>query len=271
MPELPEVETTRAGLSPHILGCRVELLQVWQPSLRWPVPQEMASFFEGKRILELRRRGKYLILSTETGSALIHLGMSGSMRICQSQEPLRKHDHWEIRFENGSLLRYHDPRRFGAFLWAGAEPDKHKLLASLGPEPTEEEFTAEYIFGRSRGRAQPIKSFLMDSHTVVGVGNIYASESLFRSGIHPNRAAGKVSLKRYKVLVEAVKKVLDEAIASGGSTLRDYVNGSGSPGYFQQKLLVYGRSAEPCINCSTPIRQLRIGQRSSFYCTRCQN
>lgn len=271
MPELPEVETTKAGLSPHILNKEVTSLKVSQPRLRWPVPEEMPGYFAGNRIIELRRRGKYLILSTEKGSALIHLGMSGSLRICQSQEPPRKHDHWEMAFENASLLRYHDPRRFGAFLWAGAKPEQHELLAKLGPEPIENEFTAEHIFSRSRGRSQAVKNFLMDSHTVVGVGNIYASESLFRAGIHPNRAAGKISLGRYGVLVDEVKKVLTEAIASGGSTLRDYVNGSGSPGYFQQKLLVYGRNGEACPNCSASIRQIRIGQRSSFYCANCQN
>lgn len=270
MPELPEVETTRAGISPHILGQRVQNLQIRQPSLRWVIPSNMAGYFEGNEISALSRRGKYLVLSTQLGSALIHLGMSGSLRICTTDEPLKKHDHWDMCFQNGQILRYHDPRRFGAFLWAGENPGQHKLIATLGPEPIESDFNPDYIYRLSRGRSLAIKNFLMSSQTVVGVGNIYASESLFRAGIHPAKAAGKVSLKRYQTLVAAVKEVLAEAIESGGSTLRDYVNGSGSPGYFQQKLSVYGRTGEPCLECTVPIRQLKIGQRSSFYCPQCQ-
>ena len=270
MPELPEVETTRAGISEHIIGCRVQSLCVHQPSLRWPIPSEMAVCFEGSKIESLSRRGKYLLLSSQQGCALIHLGMSGSLRICTKEEPRKKHDHWDMIFENELVLRYHDPRRFGAFLWAGINPERHKLLASLGPEPLEAGFNPEYLHQLSRGKSQAIKNYLMSSKTVVGVGNIYASESLFRAGIHPNKAAGKVSLKRYENLVQAVKDVLTEAIASGGSTLKDYVNGSGSPGYFQQKLMVYGRTGEPCYECGNPIRQIRIGQRSSFFCSKCQ-
>lgn len=271
MPELPEVETTRAGIGPLVVGCEVKSLNVHQGSLRWPVPADMGDHFVGQTIQSLVRRGKYLILSTEAGGALIHLGMSGSLRISKESESRRKHDHWDMIFSSGHILRYHDPRRFGAFLWAGAEPLQHSLLVNLGPEPIEDDFTADYIYQLSRGRKQVVKSFLMSSQTVVGVGNIYASESLFRAGIHPNRPAGKISKKRYQSLVIAVKEVLAEAIESGGSTLRDYVNGSGSPGYFQQKLLVYGRSGEACGNCAANIRQLRIGQRSSFYCPSCQH
>ena len=270
MPELPEVETTRAGISPHILNQRVQSFYIRQPSLRWTIPFDMASYFESYEISALTRRGKYLVLSTQSGSALIHLGMSGSLRICSEDEPLKKHDHWDMCFQNGLILRYHDPRRFGAFLWAGKNPEQHKLIAKLGPEPIESDFTSGYIYRLSRGRSLAIKNFLMSSQTVVGVGNIYASESLFRAGTHPSKPAGKVSLKRYQALVLAVKSVLAEAIESGGSTLRDYVNGSGSPGYFQQKLSVYGRTGEPCLDCSAPIRQLKIGQRSSFYCPQCQ-
>ncbi len=270
MPELPEVETTRAGLSEHLLGRRIKLLKVRQRSLRWPIPEEMPQYFEGEEISELSRRGKYLLLSTQRGTALIHLGMSGSLRICQKQDELKKHDHWDMLLDNDTYLRYCDPRRFGAFLWAGMEPQSHKLLSRLGPEPLENEFTASYLYKGSRGRTQAVKNFLMDSNNVVGVGNIYASESLYRAGIHPNRAAGKVSLARYQRLVTQVKEVLAEAIESGGSTLRDYVNGSGSPGYFQQKLQIYGRTGEECLSCSSAIKQLKIGQRSSFYCPLCQ-
>ena len=271
MPELPEVETTKAGIGPHVVGREVKSLSVYQGSLRWPVPSDMCDHFVGQTIQSLLRRGKYLILSTESGSALIHLGISGSLRICTQSESLRKHDHWDMVLDSDRILRYHDPRRFGAFLWAGADPWQHSLLVNLGPEPTEDDFTAEYIYRLSRGRKQVVKSFLMSSQTVVGVGNIYASESLFRAGIHPNRPAGKISQKRYQSLVVAVKQVLNEAIESGGSTLRDYVNGAGSPGYFQQKLLVYGRAGKSCKSCSADIRQLRIGQRSSFYCPSCQH
>lgn len=270
MPELPEVETTRAGLSEHLLGRRVESVNLRQRSLRWPIPEEMPKYFEGQEISELSRRGKYLLLSTIGGTALIHLGMSGSLRICHKDEDLKKHDHWDMFLDNNTFLRYHDPRRFGAFLWAGTDPHSHKLLSRLGPEPLQDDFTGQHLYQGSRGRTQAVKNFLMDSNIVVGVGNIYASESLYRAGIHPNRAAGKVSLARYQTLVSMVKDVLGEAIESGGSTLRDYVNGDGSPGYFQQKLLVYGRTGEECATCSSPIRQLRIGQRSSFYCAHCQ-
>lgn len=271
MPELPEVETTKAGISPHVVGREVRSLNVYQGSLRWPVPTDMAENFVGQTIQSLTRRGKYLILSTSVGGALVHLGMSGSLRICKEAEARRKHDHWDMVFDSDCVLRYHDPRRFGAFLWAGSDPWQHALLVNLGPEPIEEDFTADYIYQLSRGKKQVVKSFLMSSQTVVGVGNIYASESLYRAGIHPNRSAGKVSRKRYLALVIAVKEVLAEAIESGGSTLRDYVNGSGSPGYFQQKLSVYGRAGKECKICSTSIRQIRIGQRSSFYCPSCQH
>lgn len=271
MPELPEVETTRAGISPHILGQRVTSLQIRQPSLRWQVPTEMPIFFEDQSISSLSRRGKYLLLSTKNGCALIHLGMSGSLRICSANEPQKKHDHWQMCFQSGQILRYHDPRRFGAFLWAGQNPQQHKLLKNLGPEPMQIHFNSDYIYQLSRGRSQAIKNFLMSSQTVVGVGNIYASESLFRAGIRPNKPAGKVSRKGYDALVISVKEVLAEAIESGGSTLRDYVNGSGSPGYFQQKLSVYGRTGDPCLICAEPIHQLKIGQRSSFYCRQCQS
>ena len=270
MPELPEVETTRAGLTEHVVGYQVSKLVVHQPSLRWMIPADMPSYFEGGKILSLDRRGKYLLLASDLGTALIHLGMSGSLRIAPQKEPLRTHDHWQMLFENNTCLRYHDPRRFGAFLWAGSKPFEHKLIASLGPEPLSENFTGEGLYKMSRGRSLAVKNFIMDSKVVVGVGNIYASEALFASGIHPNRPAGKVSKARYEILAAEIKIVLAKAIESGGSTLRDYVNGSGSPGYFQQQLAVYGREGGSCNNCDADIKQIRIGQRSSFFCGKCQ-
>ncbi len=269
MPELPEVETTRRGIEPHIVGRRVQALHVRQPSLRWPIPDEMARYFEGESIVALSRRGKYLIITLAGGSALVHLGMSGSLRICSLNEAPKKHDHWDMQFEE-HILRYHDPRRFGAFLWAGDNPMQHKLLAKLGPEPDQEAFNAANLYLASRGKTLAIKNFLMDSQRVVGVGNIYANEALFRAGIYPNTPAGKLSRSRYERLVSSVKEVLAQAIASGGSTLKDYVNGSGSPGYFQQELLAYGRTGEACVQCAEPVREMRIGQRSSFYCGKCQ-
>ena len=271
MPELPEVETTRAGLASHIVDQRVMQLAIRQPSLRWPVPKEMPKYFDNQPIVSLQRRGKYLLLESLKGTALIHLGMSGSLRISSFDEALRTHDHWQMSLENNTFLRYHDPRRFGAFLWAGSKPLEHKLIASLGPEPLSEDFTAKRLYEMSRGRSLAVKNFIMDSKVVVGVGNIYANESLFQSGIHPNRPAGKVSEARYEKLAREIKLVLAKAIESGGSTLRDYVNGSGAPGYFQQQLLVYGREGQACLVCDRELKQLRIGQRSSVFCGNCQS
>lgn len=269
MPELPEVETTLRGITPHLDGRRVEKVQIWQPRLRWPVPPGLAELIEGASVVGLSRRGKYLQVAFAHGAALIHLGMSGSLRVADAAQPLRKHDHWQWQMDSGICLRYHDPRRFGALVWSPGQ-DQHPLLRSLGPEPLQADFTGDYLWRRSRGRSQKVKSFLMDSKVVVGVGNIYASESLFRAGIHPMRAAGRVSRVRYERLVREVRAVLSEAIESGGSTLRDYVNGSGSPGYFQQRLHVYGRAGLPCHSCQQPVQQVVIGQRSSFFCPACQ-
>jgi formamidopyrimidine-DNA glycosylase len=269
MPELPEVETTRLGILPAVAGHRIRRLQVHEPRLRWPVPPELKAI-EGQRIDDVTRRGKYLLLHTKAGTALVHLGMSGSLRLVSPGEPRRLHDHLEISLDSGLVLRFHDPRRFGCFLWLTTPPAEHPLLAELGPEPLEDDFQGTYLFERSRGRQAPIKSFLMDSHVVVGVGNIYANEALFRAGIHPLRAAGRISAGRYEALATAVKEILAYAIQRGGTTLRDFVNGHGEPGYFQLELDAYGRAGEPCHRCQTPMREVRLGGRSTVYCPRCQ-
>lgn len=274
MPELPEVETTLRGIGPHLKGKRIVDAVVRQPALRWPVPGDLPGHLNGQLFGECARRGKYLLLAVGEqeggGHLLIHLGMSGSLRLVPRATPPAKHDHLDILLKQGSVLRFTDPRRFGAVLWVEGEPSEHKLLKSLGPEPLGENFTAEYLYRRSRRRKVPVKSFVMDSHVVVGVGNIYANEALFKSGIHPLREAGRISLARYELLCEAIKTVLADAITQGGTTLRDFVGGDGKPGYFKQQLAVYGRSGEACIRCGGSLREVRLAQRSTVYCARCQ-
>ena len=270
MPELPEVETTRSGIAPHITGQTVAKVIVRQPRLRWPVPARIKSALPGHSIVEVQRRGKYLLLQTTAGCVIIHLGMSGSLRLLPADQPAMAHDHVDIVFSNGQALRLRDPRRFGAVLWTTQSPYQHSLLRSLGPEPLSEEFTADYLFQRSRKRKIAIKALIMDSKIVVGVGNIYASESLFLAGIRPTTAAGRISRARYALLVEAIKTILARAIASGGTTLRDFINGEGKPGYFKQQLHVYGRAGEDCLQCGTPIKHLQQGQRATYYCAQCQ-
>ena len=270
MPELPEVETTRRGIEPYISGKRVARLVVRNPKLRQPVPPELSKHLVSHGVGMVTRRGKYLLLEIGAGHLMIHLGMSGSLRIVESGSEPKKHDHIDLIMKDGTTLRYCDPRRFGLWLWIESNPAKHKLLASLGPEPLQEGFGGDYLYRQSRGRKAPVKTFIMDSHTVVGVGNIYASESLFMAGIHPSRAAGKVSLKRYQKLADDIKSVLSQSIKQGGTTLRDFVNESGNPGYFKQSLRVYGRNDKPCRVCGNPVKQKVIGQRSSFYCSECQ-
>ena len=269
MPELPEVETTRRGIEPHVLGQRVERVVIRQPLLRWPVAPELGDRLPGQTIRGLTRRGKYLLLDTQAGTVLVHLGMSGSLRILTEAPAPRPHDHVDIHLVNGTVLRYNDPRRFGSLLWGGTAPLQHPLLESMGPEPLSGSFTGHYLFDRSRGRKVPVKHFLMDSHVVPGVGNIYANEALYRAGIHPLRAAGRVSRQRYERLVEAVCEVLDNAIEMGGTTLRDFVGSDGNPGYFRQSLNVYGRGGQPCRGCGTLLRARRRGQRTTVYCPRC--
>ncbi len=270
MPELPEVETTRRSVAPCVVGRRIAKLHIYDPRLRWPVPKDLRKQLEGKVIDAVSRRSKYLLFRIGTGSLLVHLGMTGSLRAYRQAPPRRPHDHVDIVFDDGSTLRYHDPRRFGAILWATEPALAHPLLRDLGPEPFDAAFDADYFWRATRNRSAAIKLALMDSHLVVGVGNIYANESLFRAGIRPSTPAGKVSRPRLARLVDEVRAVLSEAIDKGGSTLRDYVNAEGEPGYFQLDYFVYGREGEPCRSCGTSIRHRRLGARASFHCPVCQ-
>lgn len=269
MPELPEVETTRRGVAPYLADRRVAALVVREPRLRWPVAADIAATVAGQRVTAVERRAKYLLIRLETGSLMLHLGMSGSLRVVPAEAPLRPHDHLDLVLEDGHRLRFHDPRRFGSLHWVPAGT-VHPLLARLGPEPLGDEFDGAWLRQSFAGRRAAVKAALMDSKVVVGVGNIYASEALYRAGIHPARAAGRISRRRLDLLTDAVRAVLAEAIAAGGTTLRDFYGGDGQPGYFSQSLSVYGRAGEPCPGCGEPIRQRVIGQRSSYYCPRCQ-
>ena len=270
MPELPEVETTRRGLAPHVVGRRIAAVSVYDPRLRWRVPHDLAGRLVGRVIEGLERRSKYLLFRLAGDTLLVHLGMTGSLRVFTHAPERRLHDHVDIVFRDGTRLRYHDPRRFGAMLWAPDPVLSHPLLRDLGPEPFDPAFDADYLWRMTRSRSAAIKLALMDNHLVVGVGNIYANESLFRAGIRPTARANKVSRPRLARLVTEVRAVLTEAIAKGGSTLRDYVDATGEPGYFQLDYFVYGREGEPCRNCGAPIRHRRLGGRASFYCPRCQ-
>lgn len=269
MPELPEVETTLRGISPHIVGRKVSAIDIRQPRLRWPVPADLSEQLPGQRLQQASRRGKYLLLQFDTGAALIHLGMSGSLRIVEPNEPPLFHDHFDISFGK-QVLRYCDPRRFGCLLWAEGDIHQHPLLRDLGPEPLAEAFTADYLYERSRKRTQAVKQFIMDSKIVVGVGNIYANESLFMAGIKPLRKAGALTRPMCEQLVQDIRFVLQRSITQGGTTLRDFVGGDGKPGYFQQQLLVYGRGGQPCKNCQKPLKEIRMGERTTVYCVACQ-
>lgn len=269
MPELPEVETTCRGIRPHLLGQVINAIQVRQPKLRWPIPPELSTA-TGKTIHAVTRRGKYLLIETDTGIILIHLGMSGSLRLLENFQPPGKHDHVDITLSNDKILRLNDPRRFGAVLWWTEKIENHPLLNKLGPEPLEADFNDDHLWRLSRGRKQAVKTFIMNGHIVVGVGNIYASESLFRAGILPQRQAGRISRYRYQRLSQTIREVLAEAIDQGGTTLQDFSNSEGKPGYFAQKLLVYGRAGLACEACSTKIKMKVIGQRASFFCPNCQ-
>ena len=269
MPELPEVETTRRGIAPHLIGKRVESLKIRQVHLRWPIPAALRKNLPGQRIASVERRAKYLLAHTQAGSALLHLGMSGSLRVLPADSPAGPHDHVDWILDSGRILRFTDPRRFGSQLWQPSGT-LHPLLASLGPEPLSAEFTGEYLWKRSRGRSASVKGFLMDQKIVVGVGNIYVAEALFAAGIHPRRAPGAISPARYDRLVSEIKRILEYSITRGGTTLRDFINPDGEPGYFERELFVYGRAGEPCKVCGTPIRVVRSAQRSTFYCPRCQ-
>lgn len=270
MPELPEVETTLRGVSPHVIGKRVREVIVREKRLRWPVPDSIHEL-EGCRIDSGMRRAKYMLFGTKKGTLMVHLGMSGNLRVLTPDVPFKKHDHVAITLDSGKRLRLHDPRRFGAALWIEGDPMQHPLLKDLGPEPLGDEFTAAHLHGAFRGKTAAIKQLIMDAHVVVGVGNIYASEALFMAGIDPRKPAGKVTCPRLEKLVKAIQDVLTASIEMGGTTLRDFVNESGEPGYFAQTLRVYDREGEPCRVCATKIKRIILGQRSTFFCPKCQH
>ena len=268
MPELPEVETSRRGIEPHLVGATILHAVVRNGRLRWPVSEEIYRLSDVP-VLSVRRRAKYLLLELPDGWIIVHLGMSGSLRILSEELPAEKHDHVDLVMSNGKVLRYTDPRRFGCQLWQ-PRGETHALLAGLGPEPLSDAFDGDLLWARSRGRKAAVKLFLMDQAIVVGVGNIYASEALFAAGIHPRRAAGSVSRERYARLAREIKRILAYAIERGGTTLRDFISPDGMPGYFEQELFVYGRDGEPCRVCGTAIRSCVLGQRTTYYCPRCQ-
>ena len=270
MPELPEVETVRRALAPILEGQCFTKVVIRQPQLRWPVPKMLVHHLPGQHVKHIQRRGKYLLFQCGQGYLLIHLGMSGSLRLLSSASPPQKHDHLDFIFKNRQCLRYHDPRRFGCILWLHESPWDHPLLAHLGPEPLERTFTGKYLYQQAQGRRIAVKNYIMDAHQVVGVGNIYANEALFLAGIHPARCAGEISLAAYQKLVRCIKQVLRQAIEQGGTTLRDYVTLTGQPGMFKYSLNVYGRDQEACMRCGTLIQHQKIGQRSSYFCSHCQ-
>jgi formamidopyrimidine-DNA glycosylase len=270
LPELPEVETTRSGIAPALLGQTVRDVIVRERRLRWPIARDFETSIRGTTVRAVERRAKYILIRFDTGTAILHLGMSGSLRILEAAAPLLSHDHWDIVLGSGRALRFHDPRRFGSLHFTRESPLEHPLLVKLAPEPLSEAFDAAYLFRASRRRKVAVKLFIMNSHVVVGVGNIYASEALFRAGISPKRAAGRLTREQVARLTAAIKEVLAEAIHIGGTTLRDYVNADGAPGYFAQKLFVYERGGEACRRCGTLIRHAAQGQRSTYWCPHCQ-
>jgi formamidopyrimidine-DNA glycosylase len=270
LPELPEVETTRRGIEPHAVGCRILQLRVYEPRLRWRVAKETAGKVAGQRIRATGRRAKYLLFELDSGTLLLHLGMSGSLRVLPAATARTAHDHVDLVLDSGQALRFNDPRRFGSLHYTTAPVEEHPLLAKLAPEPFDKRFTAEYLWSITRRRRVAIKQLLMNSHLVVGVGNIYASEALFRARIRPQRQAKSLTRAEAARLVRAVRTVLRAAIRVGGTTLRDYVGADGNAGYFRQKLFVYERDAKACRVCRTKVRHLNQGQRSSYYCPTCQ-
>ncbi|MDH5357623.1 MAG: bifunctional DNA-formamidopyrimidine glycosylase/DNA-(apurinic or apyrimidinic site) lyase [Gammaproteobacteria bacterium] len=273
MPELPEVETTRLGVSPYLKDAIVTQVIIRQFSLRWPIAAELADILTGQTIFQIQRRAKYLLLHCNSGTLIIHLGMSGRLRIVDIEagdNDLQKHDHVDITLDNGHLLRYTDPRRFGAILWTSDPIEQHPLLVDLGPEPLTEEFTADYLWQRSQSRCCSIKTLIMNGKVVVGVGNIYANEALFLAELHPKSAAKNLTFKDHVALVAAIKNVLNKAISAGGTTLKDFRKSDGKPGYFAQELNVYGRAGSPCPRCESIIQHYKETQRATFYCPLCQ-
>lgn len=270
MPELPEVETTRRGVDPHVVGRRIVALTVHEPRLRWRVADTLSAEVKGQRVRETARRAKYLLFRLETGTLLLHLGMSGSLRVLPAETPRVTHDHFDLLLDSGVTLRFNDPRRFGSLHYTTADPAEHPLLAHLAPEPLDDQFDADYLWRITRKRKVAIKQLLMNSTLVVGVGNIYASEALFRARIRPRRQARSLKYEEVTRLARAVRTVLKMAIRVGGTTLRDYVGADGNPGYFRQKLYVYERSGKPCRVCEGPVKHFTQGQRSTYYCPACQ-
>lgn len=270
MPELPEVETTLSGIKPHILGQKILNAIVRHHNLRWPIPQHIKITIKNQVVNTVSRRGKYLILQLDTGALILHLGMSGSLRILTHSTPAQKHDHVDLEFANNKVLRFTDPRRFGALLWTTDDPLEHVLLKNLGPEPFDKTFTENYLEEKARNKKLSIKAFIMDSKIVVGVGNIYAAEALFIAGINPTTRAQDISLEDYKKLATAIKKILRAAIKAGGTTLKDFLQSDGKPGYFKFRLQVYGRGNMPCVKCKTTLQEIRLGQRSTVFCPNCQ-
>jgi len=269
MPELPEVETTRAGLAPHLEGQRVRSVTLRRADLRWPIPPEITECLPGQRMTTVRRRAKYLLFDTAAGSAVCHLGMSGCLRVLPANTPVGAHDHVDVGLPGNRVLRLTDPRRFGCLLWQWPG-EIHPLLRDLGPEPLSDDFDGDWLYHLSRQRRAPVKGFLMDQRIVVGVGNIYANEALFAARISPLRPAGRISRERYRNLADAVKRILTLAIARGGTTLRDFLSPDSQPGYFEQDLMVYGRGGEPCPICGRPLHQRMIAQRNTVWCGSCQ-
>lgn len=270
MPELPEVETTRRGIEPWVTGAKVNGIRIRQRRLRWPISRRLGTGLPGQTIRSVGRRAKYLLIGADTGTLIVHLGMSGNLRILENPPAPGPHDHVDVALSNQRVLRFNDPRRFGAMLWTTRDPLRHPLLRDLGPEPLSDDFTGAALYRAARCRRVAIKNFIMDSRIVVGVGNIYASEALFRAGIRPTRPAGRISLSRMAKLAESIRSVLEEALDAGGTTLRDFTWADGQPGYFAQQLRVYDRAGLPCPACNSPLRKQVLGQRSTYYCARCQ-
>ena len=270
MPELPEVETTRRGLEPHLVGRRIRGVVVRNRNLRWPVPRDLARRLQGEEVRSIRRRGKYLLFDCRTGHLLVHLGMSGRLTIVPEAQPARKHDHVDVRFEGNKTMRLTDPRRFGAVLWLADPAERHALLEGLGLEPLDASFTGVALHAAARGRKVAVKNFLMNSRIVTGVGNIYAAEALFRARVHPLTSAGRISATRWKRIADAIRATLERAVEKGGTTLRDFASADGDPGYFLAECAVYGREGKPCPKCRAPVRVIRQAQRSTFYCPACQ-
>jgi len=269
MPELPEVETVKRGIAPHVVGQRIMRVVVRERRMRRPIPRQFAARVTGRQIAGISRRGKYLLCDCTAGTLIIHLGMSGNLRVVPVDKPAEKHDHVDLRLSNGVALRLCDPRRFGLIVWTEDDPLRHPLLNGLGPEPLTAAFSGAYLILRARGRSVSVKQFIMDAKVVAGMGNIYANEALFMAGVDPRRSAGKVTAAEYGLIAKAIKRVLRRAIAAGGTTLRDFVDGNGQPGYFSQRLLVYGRAGQSC-HCAQMIKTVKLGQRSTYFCPHCQ-